>query len=242
MNQHGIHQETFTVRYHEADRRGILKLANWFDFLQESAANHADELGIGYHDLNAINRMWVLSRLRLALRRPVRLGETLRVDTWPSSIRRLFAHREFTVRTAEGETVATASSAWLLLSADKHRPVRPDTLAERLPAHPELPEFFQLAEKLQPEELPFQHEIPVRYSMEDVNGHLNNAEYAGLVQDLAVALGENAPDFREIEVHYLAAIQAPDRLRLFARRNGERFQAQGALADGEISFVASALF
>ena len=43
----GFHVEHFTVRHREADRRGDLRLAGWFDFLQEAAANHAARLGVG---------------------------------------------------------------------------------------------------------------------------------------------------------------------------------------------------
>ena len=66
--------EHFVVRHREADRNGDLRLAGWFDFLQEAAANHASQLGVGLEMLRNNHMIWVLSRLKLAMERSPRIG------------------------------------------------------------------------------------------------------------------------------------------------------------------------
>ena len=89
------HRETFRVRCRETDRNGLLKLSSWFDFLQEAAANHAAQLGVGLEALSERGLLWVLSRLHLSIRRYPAIGESVTVETWPNGFRRLFAHRQF---------------------------------------------------------------------------------------------------------------------------------------------------
>ncbi len=234
------HRETFRVRYRETDRNGILKLSSWFDFLQEAAANHATRLGVGLEALSERELLWVLSRLHLAIRRYPEIGETVTVETWPNGFRRLFAHRQFRLTGEDGKELAVASSAWLLLSAEKLRPVRLEQLPVTLPPNAEKPDYFPLEAKLPEPETPECFDVRIRPTMEDVNGHLNNAEYAGLVQDCATEPGEGSPRFCEVELHFLSAVRAPELLTVGGIRMGSTFLCCGRNEAGQLSFNAAA--
>ncbi|MPN57343.1 hypothetical protein SDC9_205037 [bioreactor metagenome] len=83
--------------------------------------------------------------------------------------------------------------------------------------------------------------IPVRYTMEDVNGHLNNAEYAGMVQDFAAFKREGVPPrFRAVELHYLAAVKMPETLEIGGEFDGGELFTEGRAAAGTVSFTARA--
>ena len=73
-------RESFRVRYRETDRNGILKLSSWFDFLQEAAANHATQLGVGLDALSERGLLWVLSRLHLSICRYPAIGSLFRLE------------------------------------------------------------------------------------------------------------------------------------------------------------------
>lgn len=104
--EHRIYRENIRVRHREADRNGRLKLLSWFDFLQEAAANHAARLGVGLNALTERGQLWVLSRLKLEIRRSPQIGEELTVETYPSGVNRLFFTREFQVFDKSGEVIA----------------------------------------------------------------------------------------------------------------------------------------
>ena len=108
--EYRIYRENIRVRHREADRNGRLKLLSWFDFLQEAAANHAARLGVGLNALTERGQLWVLSRLKLEIRRSPQIGEELTVETYPSGVNRLFFTREFQVFDKSGEVIARISS------------------------------------------------------------------------------------------------------------------------------------
>lgn len=234
-----VHRENFRIRYRETDRNGVLKLSSWFDFLQEAAANHASRLGVGLGALSQLGLLWVLSRLHLAIHRYPGIGETITVETWPNGFRRLFAHRQFRLTGEDGKELAVASSAWLLLSTEKLRPVRLEQLPAALPPNAEKPDYFPLEAKLPEPEVPVRFEVRIRPTMEDVNGHLNNAEYAGLVQDCATGPDGNSPRFREVELHFLSAVRAPEYLTVGGIRSGKTFLCVGWNEAGQLSFNAA---
>lgn len=235
-----VHSEEFRIRHSEADRHGALKLAAWFDFLQEAAANHATKLGVGLAGLKESHRLWVLSRLRLAITRVPGIGETIRVETYPNGIDRLFAKRQFQVFDATGSEIARASSWWLLLSGERLRPVKMEFLREMLPDNSDRPEGFALGEKHHFQEWETQLLVPVRYSMEDVNGHMNNAQYAALTQDCLAQLADNSPRrITELEIQFHAAAKAPEQLAVAGKIQGDAFFIQGKNQTGTGIFSAA---
>ena len=132
------------------------------------------------------------------------------------------------------------ASRWLLLSRRNLRPVRLSELGVGLPLNADLPDYFELEEKMPEPGLSGDFSVPIRHSMEDVNGHLNNAEYAGLVQDYPVAKGWGSPRFRRVELQYLAAVRAPDFLTLGGSCSGKTLLVEGRTPDGRPSFLAAA--
>jgi len=238
----GTRQESFQIAYRSGDRYGQVKLREYFDFMQEIAANHAEALGVGYHTIVPLRRLWVLNRLKLHLSGAPEIGDKLEVLTYPTPFHRLFASRQFLL-TCNGREIGRASSFWLFLDADTLRPVRLAELPAQLPDNSGLPVYFDMADKLPriaPEEAPFTADFSVRWSMEDVNGHLNNAEYACLVQDaLAQWTAPHRVLVREVELVWHAAARAFQTLRLAGKleENGA-FLISGYLEDGTLSFSA----
>ncbi|AVM44126.1 hypothetical protein C5Q97_05115 [Victivallales bacterium CCUG 44730] len=236
----GFHVEHFTVRHREADRRGDLRLAGWFDFLQEAAANHAARLGVGLEMLQKNGMIWVLSKLKLEMERSPRISEKITVETYPNGFRRLHAARQFRIVGEAGDEIGRASSRWLLLGLPRLRPLKLESLPVELPDNSGRPDYFALEEKLPARGLTPELQVPVRYSMEDVNGHLNNAEYAGLIQDFAAMKRGGSPVFRSVELHYLAAVREPDVLSVGGEFTGNRLFVEGSGKSGQTSFTALA--
>ncbi len=226
-----IHRERFTVRHREADRNGDLRLAGWFDFLQEAAANHAAGLGVGMEALQKKQLIWVLSRLKLEIDRSPHIGETVEVETYPNGFRRLHAARQFRILGESGDEIGRASSRWLMLDTPRMRPLRLDTLPLRLPDNAARPDYFALDEKLPTRGLPPEMQVPIRYTMEDVNQHLNNAEYAGMVQDFAaIKRPDQPPCFRSVELHFLSAVKMPDMLSIGGELSANTLFVEGTSA------------
>jgi acyl-ACP thioesterase len=168
---------SFTVNSFDADAFGHLTPPALAGYLQESAGRSATALGWSLAELNRRGLTWVLVRERLALDEPLRVGDPLEVETWPSGLDRLAAMRDFRIRRG-GLEVGRALTSWLALDLATRRPVRPSTI---------LPERFhaQTAHVLPTGAAPLpalgeasiDRRFQVRYADIDANLHVTHASY-----------------------------------------------------------------
>src|SRR5512133_2272889 len=110
-----IYRRGYEVRARDCGSDGLIKDAAVFEILQEEAAAHADSLRVGFNDLLPAGRTWLLARMRVVIDRRPRYREALSLSTWPSGISGLIALRDFFVKSRDGETLARATSSWLLV-------------------------------------------------------------------------------------------------------------------------------
>jgi acyl-ACP thioesterase len=170
--------EAFAVHSYEVDAFGTLAVPALSGYLSEVAGLHAAELGVGLEALMARGLTWVLVRQRIENPAPVRLGDTIEIETWPSGVDRLAAVREFVVRRG-AEEVARATTHWFVLDVATRRPVRPaEVLDPRFPREAR-PPAVPLARGKLPElhAWDLQRRFHVRYSDIDVNLHVTNTSY-----------------------------------------------------------------
>ncbi len=207
-----IFRRNFTVRYSEVNKFGIIKLQSVFDYLQQTAAEHANALGCGMHNLYKLGMMWVLSKMSVRIYGSFRPEQKITICTYPSGVERLFFRREFEISDAEtNEVLLHSSSYWLLLDAEKLRPLRRDVLKDKALENPDLPIFipeFPAAPDFN--DMQIISSTPVRFSQMDINQHLNNSQYAALTEDAIFEKMQSEFTVKEINVSFLQAQKYPD--------------------------------
>ncbi|MGC4000199.1 MAG: thioesterase [Anaeromyxobacter sp.] len=197
-------REPFVVHTYGTDAFLTLATPALTGFLMEAAGLHAQALNVGVEGLWARGLSWVIGRLRLELDRPIRLGETLEIETWPSGIDRLAALRDFRV-TAGGEEVARASTQWFVLDLTTRRPVKLEGVLD-----PRFPRDGAHAVAFTPGKLPelatwdFQKRFHIRYADMDVNGHVNNGSYLAWALEAVPREVWAGLRLSALEVQYLA--------------------------------------
>ncbi len=223
--------ETFAIRHTEVTREGFLRIDTFFDYMQESAANHAANLGCGLHDLYENGMMWVLSRIKLSVLRTPRIGEIVTVTTYPSGVEKLFATREFVLSCGD-ETIALGSSCWLLLDSPKLRPLRVmESLPCGLPDNSARPRNFTGLDKLPRRPCSNPMTIDVHESMIDVNRHMNNARYITQLFDWLSLRLDHAPEIREIQVNFVSATAPGSQLTISGDCTDNAWYIEENLAD-----------
>lgn len=236
-------------RHSEVDPEGRVKIRAIFDYIQEAAAQHAEILGCGMRYLATEKKIWVLSRLRLACARPLKLGERLSVLTYPRNFDKLFALRPLAIRDEAGNEVLTALTAWLLLDTEKLRILRPEqSLGVPLPDNSRLPAYFDTPQKPRlPEGLQLPEEpviqSTVRNAQIDLNRHLNNAEYALYTHSALARLIGRPPQFADLTVNFQKATQDGETLLWYAAadQGTRQFFVQARDTAGEERFSAQGL-
>lgn len=75
-------------------------------------------------ELDSWNASWVLLRQRIEIDWLPKLGDQLRVLTYPAGFDRLYAYRDFRALDDRGNEFVRCSSSWMLLQLETRRPLR----------------------------------------------------------------------------------------------------------------------
>ena len=231
-----FHQEDFRIRNHEVGPDGQLTIQSLFNYLVEAAGNHAVKLGVSLTDLFAQGQTWVLSRLHLKMDRYPSWPATVRVETWPSARRDLFALRDFRLRESEGSEFGVASSSWMIIDLRSRRPTKIPAKYENFvdPGRGRtlVSEFGRLPKvERQDGEATFQ----VRLSDLDINRHVYAIHYINWAIESIPVEVRNGFMLGELEVGYRAESMYGDRVvaRCQITEFGGGYQAVHSLSHAE---------
>jgi acyl-ACP thioesterase len=203
-----IWETSFLVGFGAIDRSDRLTIAGAFEYFQDAAINHAEDLGIGREAMAETGQVWILSRMSALIERRPAYREPVTVRTWPCGWEKLFALREYDIRDAADRRIARGSACWLIFDAEKRRPLRPGPVMENFPRNDGMEKLAGGAASLEPvEPLRKAGERRALYSDIDYNGHVNNTRFIQWIQDVAdPGVLENAGTIR-LDINYLGEIK-----------------------------------
>lgn len=218
MNTIPVWTEHIRVRAYETDMHNLWKPAAFFLAFQDAANNHSANLGYEYHSMHAAGRLWVLTRMKVRFFGFPSMGDPLTVRTWPAGIRqKIFFAREFELESPAGERYASATSAWLLIDAQTHRMLMPDSLPGHLPENPGLHAMDEDLLKIRPADgLVEKFSAQAGYSSVDLLGHVNNARYIDWIMDCFSF--EHFEQYRLdwLQINFNHEVRAGETVRVFA--------------------------
>jgi acyl-ACP thioesterase len=212
-----IWQETFSLGFKDVDPSDRLTLGAVFDYFQEAAIKHAEQLGVGRAAMAQTGQGWILSRMSVTMDTRPRYGETLTLRSWPRGTERLFALRDYDIRDSAGTPVVRGRSGWLIVDMQKRRPLRPQEVVSKLPPNPDLDALGDGAPALTAREgLIKVGERRAAYSDIDYNRHVNNARYIQWIQDSTEPERLEQAAYMRLDINYLREIQGGDLTELWA--------------------------
>ena len=215
-----VWQEDFLIRFGSIDNSDRLTLDAVFNFFQEAAISHAENLGVGREDMANSGQAWILSRLSVMVERRPKYLETVNVRTWPRGGEKLFAMRNYEIRDKDNTAIVSGLSAWLVVDIEKRRPVRPQAALEKLPSNEGLnampPESNGAAALTARSDLQKVMERKALYTDVDYNGHVNNVKYVEWIEDaLAPQFLEKANKMR-LDINYVGEILAGEAVEILS--------------------------
>jgi medium-chain acyl-[acyl-carrier-protein] hydrolase len=236
-------EDRFTVKAFDCRPDGGMKVNALMQYLQETAACHAEQLGVGFADMNQRDCFWVLANLRIEISREPKWRDSLLIRTWPSGYTRLIASREFIGLAPDGGEWFRAGSEWMVLDRQSGRPRNLTRLDLNLPPSGPKALSTPLDRLKGPEGCTGVCSQEVPFSSLDFNGHVNNTEYVRWATDaLYRQLGRACP-IHTMQVTYLAEAFQGDRIdalisaggagrfRVLERRAGEPAGADVCLVE-----------
>ena len=170
--------DQYSIHSYEVDQDSRLSIIPAINYFQESAWRNAEALGLGFHELAAKNKFWILSRLYVEMYRYPLWGNTVQLETWPKGIDNLFALRDFRIKSADGkEILGAGASAWLIIDGTTHRLQRIEQICSDIPCYPQNAVEHTLAKIAPASEMTSQTRIIAGYTNVDINNHVNNVCY-----------------------------------------------------------------
>ena len=190
-----FYEESKIVNAYDVDLNNRLKLNALFNYLQETASNHADKLKLGFNDLIIQDLGWVLSWAKVEISSFPGFGETIKVMTWPKCRHKLFSMRDFIVTDDKEKTFFKVSTAWLMINVKTKRITDTRNLIQQIYYQPDQIAVIDLPEKMiTGAERNILFTKKIRYTDLDINQHVNNTKYIELVLD------SFTPDYHKVHI------------------------------------------
>jgi acyl-ACP thioesterase len=166
------------IRYSEVDADCRLTILGLIDYFQSCSTFQSEDLGIGVGYLNENRVGWVVVSYHIIIRRLPLLGENVRIQTSPYSVKGMFGSRNFAMADADGNRIAYADSLWVLVNLDTGKPTRVlPKIEETYVLDPPLDMPKSNRKILLPEDAKAEQGVPVQRYFLDSNHHMNNGKY-----------------------------------------------------------------
>jgi medium-chain acyl-[acyl-carrier-protein] hydrolase len=214
-------EDRFLIRMYDCRPDGLVKTNALMQYMQEAAACHAEQLGLGIREIERRGCLWVLVNLRIEMSTTPGWGDEVIVATWPSGCTRLIASREFIGRSPEGLEFFRAASDWMILDKQTGRPKNLDRLDINLPQSGDKV-LAAPPDRLQPAEGYTRIcSLRVPFSAVDLNGHVNNTEYVRWALDAIHQHLGDLPEIRTVQLTYMAEVFAGDEIEMLVRSDDD---------------------
>ena len=171
------------VRYSEVDSEQHMTIPALLNYFQDCCTFQSEDLGLGVDYLKEKKQAWMLNSWQVYLNRMPKLGEVIRVKTWPYAFKGFYGYRNFILEDQAGEICAYADTVWIFMDIATGRPLR--VKEEMLNVYKPEPrmEMPDTVRKLtMPDEMEFCPEIRVTPSHIDTNHHVNNEQYVAMAK------------------------------------------------------------
>ena len=209
-----VKEEKFRTRTYECGVDGKIKIFSLMQYLQEIAALHAEQLGLGFDKLSDMGGYWVLSNIRIEISQLPGMQDQITLKTWPSGYSRTIATREFVGTDQNGAELFRAGSDWMVLNKKSNRLKNLFKLDLNLPKTgvKALPNEF---DRLEPNGDYLKVDVVrVPRSAIDLNGHVNNTEYVRWGIDALNKAFKPDENIRSVQATYLSEVFEGDELDL----------------------------
>ena len=219
------------------DNHGRLRVSSIAKFLQESAWEHAEHCGAGYKTLKPYGLVWILHGLRISIDKFPFWEDELSLETWGKHYESLFAYRDFEIfKTGSKIPLIQATSSWILVNADSHKPVRIADNLKKIPENQRSALYSKPGNINLPDAL-INHEVhEVVHSDIDIYNHVNNTSYIQFCLDAAYELHNVDSKINAFEIKFVQEAHLGDCLKISYVRvdNTFFFQAKNLQNNKEI--------
>jgi Acyl-ACP thioesterase len=217
MNPLPILSQRYRISINDIDFTKKIKPSAIFNYFQEIANMHSENLGVGLDTIRTENGvMWVLIKIRVDIIRYPLWDEEIIVETWPQTPRKYEFERDFIITGLNGEILVRGISSWVILDTETHELKKSDTIKLDRPEPKTTRALDCTLGKIRlPEEFELIYKRLIGCSDIDINCHLNNSKYIDFIMDCFTMDQLRNNKAKSIQVNYLNEAMPGDTILIY---------------------------
>ena len=224
-----IFEKTIRIRSEFVNQQRILRTSSLFRLLQEASIAHTEALGMGRDKTLDRGLLWVLSHQCMSVDAMPSYDDEIVLRSWPGNMLHVFFPRFYEVF-RNGERIMHGEALWLLIDEASRTMAFPAEHGVVIPGAEGTPESSCAQAIRAPKDsvFAFESDYRARFSQIDINGHINNANYFDLVDDLLPASLLLTSYPKDIRAEYLTEIRPDTEIRIRGyEAAGRRWYVEG---------------
>ena len=203
MNDTPVFSQWLSVTENLVDCFGRLKPSALLYAIQDISGAHSDALGTDYQTLSKKDLFWAVIRTRVEISRLPRLGEKIRLTTWPMPTSRVAYPRAVAAFDEDDRELFRSVSLWVLMEGKSRNMVLPKNSGVEIMGSLtglELPTPQGLPARL----MPRSRSRSVCFTDLDRNSHMNNTRYLDWICDLLPGSFHQGHELKDLTICYMS--------------------------------------
>ena len=209
-----ILKQDWEINFLQCYPNGYLKYTDLCNILQLTAGTHAELGGISFSDMQQFNQAWVLSRMRVEIKRLPKWRDVVTVKTWINSLENSRSIRCLELYLGD-EKIVGCETFWAVFNTNSRRPENLALPNEHFEKYPEMKAVITNFSKIAiEEEREFLHEKNVVLSDLDIVNHANSVKYLEWCLDCADYDLITNQKIESFEMNYLKEVALNDVIKI----------------------------
>ena len=230
-------EEKYRIKFHDTDSKEILSPSGTLKYIQEAAMCQLNSQKPTYTDLLNQGKAYVLSAIRVEMYYPVYAYENIIARSWACQSKGVSFVRSYEIE-RDGEIVCEAVSSWALLSTADRRILKVDDVDT---SNYYMDETIKTDHPLRiriPSALPMSlmGEYTVKYSDIDMNGHMNNTNYADMLCNYIPDM--KTTRIKSVGINYSAEARLDETLKVYMSKIDGKYYFRTVRSDGKTNVEA----
>ena len=233
------HNQEFLIKYCDVDFKDEMKVSTTLAYLEEVACSSADELGFGYDFVKPRGYAFIVSNIYCEFIQPAKLGDTVRIKTWPTPPSHVVFGREYQIFSGSGELCTNASSRWCLIDLATAKLLKSDVIDNQdYSTYNTTKLFDDLRWKIptfKPEEGERKFILTIANSEYDHNMHVNNTRYADYCLNCFSVDELSRMKLKRFMITYVKQVKENETLCFYRKKQDDgSYLAHGFNENGEL--------
>ena len=232
-----IFKLNYVTRWHDVDAQRVVRPTQLLVFMQETSNHHLRALGTDLDKLrDEAGLAFLLSKIRLAIYKPLYAFEEITVETWTTESRGFSFNRFFRIKRGD-DIRAAADTTWALISLKNGELCKADSFDFGFEHEPSIDIGLPLRFRVPKTELlEYIGDRKIVYSDLDYNMHMNNTRYADMLCDFMPY--DKISSIKGISLSYLHEAAFGNTVKVYCKEDENKFDFRTINEDGRVCLEA----